>query len=367
MASNVVSIKSYLKCTPFGTYLRRRRWNKQITNVQSISKVVDKYTEGALTWEERQEIIEDILMMARKYRFSADEYFYYHFREKAEDERKLFCSDLNRIDIVEGLNMAKNLSIFNDKMRTYDYFKAFYGRDLCGITGIRDLDSFTEFSGKHSRFIVKPTDSSCGQGIILVDLKLCDNVPDKLTKLIELYCAGGNGGFVAEELILQDPRMASLYSHSVNTVRITTIRCDDGIEILPPFLKIGRNGSIVDNAGAGGVFGAIDMETGEVLAVADKLGNYYSTHPDTGVALKGFVVPRWEEAKELAKKLAMIVPDNRYTGWDLALTEHGWVMVEGNARGQFVGWQISLQQGYMDEINRILKRLRRNKITKIGI
>lgn len=366
MGSKLVAIKTYFKGTALGTYLRRRRWNAQLLDVNGITKIVDKNTQG-ISAEEKKAIIEDILEMARKYRFCADEYFYYHFREKTEEERKEFCSDLNRIDIVESLNKAKNLVIFNDKMRTYEYYKQYYGRDFCGVKGIGDVAALRTFVQKHLRFILKPTDSSCGHGIMIVDLAQCGDVEAKLQELIHTYCTGGKDGFVAEELIVQDAHMASLHPSSVNTIRITTIRCDDGVEILPSFVKAGRDGKNVDNGGAGGLLGAIDMETGRVLAVADKYGTAYTTHPTTGVDLIGFQIPRWEEAKTLAAELAMVIPENRYTGWDLALTEKGWVMVEGNARGQFIGWQISLQKGYLREINRILRRLGRKELTKTGI
>ena len=51
-----------------------------------------------------------------------------------------------------------------------------------------------------------------------------------------------------------------------------------------------------------------------------------------------------------------MVPENRHTGWDLALTNDGWVLVEANRRTQF-GFQMSLQQGFRKEINGYLKQL----------
>ena len=68
----------------------------------------------------------------------------------------------------------------------------------------------------------------------------------------------------------------------------------------------------------------------------------------------------------MAKELALIVKGNRYAGWDLALTEKGWVMIEGNARGQFV-WQIPSGKGFLKEANQILERLGVRKLTKPGV
>ena len=83
----------------------------------------------------------------------------------------------------------------------------------------------------------------------------------------------------------------------------------------------------------------------------------FEKHPDSGIDIIGFEIPRWKEAISLAKELATVVKGQRYIGWDLALTEKGWVMVEGNAMSQFVGWQIPTQKGFMAEANNILKEL----------
>ena len=51
-------------------------------------------------------------------------------------------------------------------------------------------------------------------------------------------------------------------------------------------------------------------------------------------------------------KLVQVLPDQRYVGWDLALSKDGWVLVEGNSGGQFVGPQISLKKGIRPVIAR---------------
>ena len=51
----------------------------------------------------------------------------------------------------------------------------------------------------------------------------------------------------------------------------------------------------------------------------------------------------------------MVTPSNRWTGWDIALNkDENWVMVEGNARGNFRGTKSELY-GLLKEVG--LERL----------
>lgn len=360
-----IKVKSILKGTKIGTFLRKYKWNKAIVSRDGAQRAISKYR-GVLSQEDNEKLIADIIDMAKKYRFSPEEYFYYHFMDKDENERKTFISDLNRIDFCEKLNKAKNLTIFNDKMKSAEVFKSYYGRDICGVKSKNDISKFLSFVEKHNRFILKPIALSCGKGIEIFDFSNVDNKEQKFYELYEKHCSGQKDGFIVEELVIQVPEMSQFHDSSLNTIRVATVKFDEGAEVIASFFRTGRGGSIVDNAGAGGVFGTIDIKTGTIIAVGDEYGNSYEKHPDTNIEMVGFTIPRWEEAVAMAKELATVVDGNRYSGWDLALTDNGWIMIEGNARGQFV-WQIPTQKGFLDEANAILRRLGMPEMKKLGI
>lgn len=363
MAVLSIKFKSFLKGTKLGTFLRRRRWNKGILSESGINKSISRYM-GEISEVERKNVFNDIVYMAKKYRFSAEEYFCYHFQEKSEEERKTFISDLNRIDFCERLNKATNLPYFDDKMQSAQTFGRYYGREVCGVKCYRDIDKLKAFLKKHPRFMFKPLTGTCGQGVSIMTIS-CDET-ERIEKLVRENCSSGKDGFIAEELVVQVPEMAQFHPSSLNTIRVATVKLDDGVEVVAAFFRTGRGGNIVDNAGAGGVFGTIDIETGIVDAVGDEYGNTYEVHPDSGLPIKGFVIPHWKEAKAMAMELADIVDGNRYSGWDLALTEHGWIMIEGNARGQFV-WQMPRQKGWLPEANAILRRLGLSEMKKLSM
>ena len=64
----------------------------------------------------------------------------------------------------------------------------------------------------------------------------------------------------------------------------------------------------------------------------------------------------WKEAKELAQ----VIPENRYTGWDIAYINNGengkWVMIEANPRGQF-GAQFVRGKGMKREYDLLVNKL----------
>ena len=61
-------------------------------------------------------------------------------------------------------------------------------------------------------------------------------------------------------------------------------------------------------------------------------------------------------AVALAKELAGVIGTNHYVGWDLALTDKGWVMVEGNPRGQFI-MQIATRKGIKAELEQYIAQM----------
>ena len=88
----------------------------------------------------------------------------------------------------------------------------------------------------------------------------------------------------------------------------------------------------MDNVDCGGMACRIDLESGVISTNgADKQGNVYEHHPESGVKLKGFTIPYFEEAKKICLESAKKVPQMRYIAWDVAITPNGPVFIEGNS------------------------------------
>lgn len=303
----------------------------------------------------KNKILTDMMDMANRYRFSFDEYFLFDFMHLSEQERLEFIPDLERIDILEAINLAKNQPIFDDKHLTYRIFGDYFHREVCCVLKKGgDKKKFEDFVKRQGVFVTKPFDGCCGMGVQLFSEDDYSSFDVLWEKLWQEYPKG----FLAEEKIRQHQDIGRLHPESVNTLRIPSLRMDDRVIILYPRMRIGKGDMVVDNAGAGGILGVLNPETGEIISTRDEDGNRYPTHPDTGEMLVGFQIPHWQEAKDLVEELAYVLPSNRYTAWDLALAEDGWQLVEANARGQF-GWQIVSQKGFRKEMEGLLRELGR--------
>lgn len=352
MSRTYLKAKSTVLNTAIGRKLRHWNYTRVFTEARAREFADSNWPEA--TEQERAELVADMLSEAKTYTIGFDEYFMYHFSALPESERREYVSDIERITYCERMNNRKNTIIFDDKALTYEKYKTYYKRDLIGMfkTDDESVTRFSAFIGSHPRFIVKPFDGACGRGVKIIDLSGRDPRTE-LEKLIREFPRG----FVAEELIVQTQELLRLHPQSVNTCRLTSINYGDRIEIIHPFLRCGRGDAVVDNGGSGGIICGINVETGVVFAAVDELGVRYPIHPDTGIALEGFQVPCWNEAKRLVCELAAILPDTRYTGWDLALTEDGWVLQEANDRGAFVGFQLTAGSGVRREMDAILATL----------
>lgn len=99
------------------------------------------------------------------------------------------------------------------------------------------------------------------------------------------------------------------------------------------------------NAGAGGIYASVDIKEGIVNSIArDNAGNQHLRHPDSKVVIPGFCIPKWTDALSLVRKMALTVPGATVISWDLAYSNKGWLMVEGNDVGDPYLLQAPLQK-----------------------
>ena len=136
---------------------------------------------------------------------------------------------------------------------------------------------------------------------------------------------------LCEEIIKQHNELNKLYDKSVNSLRLFTFITDNNeVVVLNSIFKIG-NGGITDNFSSGSMY-TFTNEEGIIIAPAiDQNDNYFENHPITNKQIINFSIPFYKEACDLVKDAALVVPNVRYVGWDVAITNEGPVIIEGNS------------------------------------
>ena len=283
----------------------------------------------------------DMWYCSVRYRCAFKEYFIFGFPRLNHRGRREFVTDHEKMDAVRRLSPPEVRDILRDKWKAYERFGAYYKREILKADDGLSEAAFCGFLQRHPKFIVKPLDDACGRGVRLVDTAAEPVEPARLLEELR----GQNT--ILEELIVQCQAMARFHPQSVNTIRCVTFLKDGQVHILFTFFRMGRGGSVVDNAGAGGISAAIDPDSGIVCSagISKTATDSWLFHPDTDEQIIGAHIPLWDQLKSLVSELAQIIPEQPYVGWDLALTDDGWILVEGNNAAQLSCIQSIAQRG----------------------
>jgi hypothetical protein len=59
---------------------------------------------------------------------------------------------------------------------------------------------------------------------------------------------------------------------------------------------------------------------------------WHDVHPSTGARVKGIEVPHWAEIVEEVRRVMLSMEGLRCVGWDVAVTDDGFSIIEGNNR-----------------------------------
>lgn len=149
-----------------------------------------------------------------------------------------------------------------------------------------------------------------------------------------------NNDCIHQEVIVQHPKINRIYKNSLNTIRFDTyIDKESEIHILSAFMRFGRGGSVIDNGSLGGIYVSVDIESGTLKGKSHQLmkygGGQLDAHPDSKILFDGFVIPYFQESKELVIKAVSYIP-NRIIGWDIGISEIGSVLIEGNDNNSLI-------------------------------
>lgn len=325
-----------------------KTWEKDIDSAMKLFLTEKELSDEKLCLSIRK----DINKCYRICKSKPLEYFLFGLRNCDTEKRKTFITDTEMLRILSNTGTRKLHDLeLNHKGNFWKLCEPYFKRKVMIISRPHDYSEFETMGMTLGKVICKPISMGCGGGIFVAEINSKEDAKLHFNTIMSY-----GGEWIVEELIRQSAELASWNPTSVNTIRFTTFKNKDGIHYHCPFMRCGREGSVLDNAGKGGIYASIDVNTGKIASKGhDEMGCEYEYHPDSGIKYLGWQVPRWEELRDLATEMhKTIMSNHKYIGWDFALTDNGWVVIEGNW-GQYVCQQSSMKQGYKAIFDKYLK------------
>ena len=295
----------------------------------------------------------DTVYCVFRYGFALSDYLNYKIYNKNKEERKKYLSTRRENKFYEIVSPSEYKQRYTIKPNFLEDFKKYTKRDFF-VPQDGNYQEFLNFLDTHEVFMSKPYDGLGGADVKKVYTKDIENKQDYF------YNAIHNRIFL-EELVIQHPVMNDLCSRSVNTMRIITFNNYGRSRILWMCLRVGNGVNAVDNFHANGMIVNIDMDTGRLVGNAiDRDLKEYAEHPITHARFDGFQIPYFEEAKKMVLSASMESDKILVVGWDVAISENGPVIIEGNRRPGFDIVQV-LSGGRADIVDNVLADVKRHK------
>lgn len=268
----------------------------------------------------------------RKHRVTFNEYMYsFEFWKLNESQRDEFVSCSEMQCIYRKIITSDIRASFFNKESFLNKFSKFVYRDWLSVKNA-SYDSFSSMLYQYD-CVAKPLNGTRGKGIFLIEKKRSGE------DVSEIFHKCQRQNILLEQRIRCHPAIEAFHPGSLNTIRVVTISNSENCCIFGAVLRMGVKGSFIDNTHSGGIFASIDINLGIVDSDGiDSKGNHYVKHPDSGIMIKGFHIPHWDNVISVCKEASHIIPGTVFAGWDLCILEDGRIeLIEGNHAPDFDG------------------------------
>lgn len=314
----------YLKNTDFNKLSRFNKYAAFVTGKSSI------------------ELHFDSLISVFKYNTALLDYYHFRFYELTDKERKNWAGTGFMYEYQLKSNPLGSRNILENKILFLRHYQRFNKRLYFTIDQLisekPDLSSF--FSHPSGKAVVKGSKGQVGAEVKVLSIREFNY--DSLVQYMKK-----NQYDLLEEFVIQHPDLMTLSPSGLNTVRVFTELTDKEVVFLGARLRITIN-SPVDNMAAGNPAAPVDMATGKLSGPAvfsDISKEDILIHPVTGINIPGFQIPFWDEVKEMVTKAALDAGGNRSIGWDVAISDAGPELIEGNHNWCKLLWQLPVKKG----------------------
>lgn len=353
---------------------------KQYRQQLKINNIPNRPVDGEVEWAKKWSVLG-----------KANPIYYRLFSHYIGHNINIIPEDICRNIVEPILDPLRYAAYYSDKNIFDKLFKpgtlaktifrkmgGFYYDDKYNRIALTDNNTLLDIltASECQKIVIKPTVDSCsGRGV-----KLFQNNNGKWQDLssndvLTLEYLNRNYGtnFIVQECLVQADFMAYYNPTSVNTLRLTLYRSvkTDECHIPSAIIRIGKNGSLVDNAHAGGGYVGIHTENGELCkSVLDQDGRSANTFNGIDFSQE-HKIPNWDKVVEFAKYIGSQVPHHRLLALDIMVDKSGnprliefnceaygmWLFqfTMGAALGEYTDEIIEYCKNNLDKAQRIIK------------
>lgn len=279
------------------------------------------------------------------------DYFRGDYYNLTKEEKKTFVTTKSFYKLISYLNDDKYEIVLHDKILFNTLFKEYLKREFIDLRET-SFDDFAKFLENHAVVFAKDPVGYGGHGITKIKVSKEKDLKKLYKKLLD------QKQYLLEEEIIQSKEVNEINPNVVCSLRICTLYKDGKVYLVGNAFRINQDESEIIGC-TNDLYFSLN-EKGKIDSnVIDDYGNVYEEHPLTHKKFKEVKIPGVKEAFDMCQKAAKKLPQVRYIGWDIAFTDKGPVMVEGN---EYPGYGIlqfyklkNSHEGYLKTIEAVLK------------
>lgn len=288
-----------------------------------VGSVLERAKEAAeLHGKRRPAVVVDMLWQAGRHNVGFQDYIDYDFAILDRAERATYMTHPVSNQLSQKYDDPAYRHLFHDKVAFDRTFADFLRRDWM-VIGEHDADRLREFAERLGTIVTKEPVGQAGTGVHRYHAAEVDDWVEFHRGLLD------RGEILVEEVIVQHPDLAAVCPGTVNTTRVTAFFDGETTHILAMAQKFGR-GAVSDQMTFGGFYTMLDDDGRAVGPGYDSHGHVHVRHPDSGFVIADFQLPMIAEVRAFVDRVARVVPQVQYVGWDIVVGPDGPVLVEGN-------------------------------------
>lgn len=334
MISRIIYLGYYILKTPKTQFYKYFNFVKKEKKISSLS----------LYWE--------ILCSSLKYNISFIDYFKLRFFNKTSQEREEYVGAGFMYKYQLKMNPLQSRDVLESKIKFLTRFNEFSGRKWATFKTLQENPELLQdfLKNEKGKVVLKYSKGQSGKEVNVVET--ANITPEDLLNLMK-----NNKYDLIETFVTQHDYLMNIAPRGLNTVRmVTQLINNNDVQIIGASLRLSIYKS-VDNMGAGNMVLPLDLETGKTTGkgiYVDITKEDPDVHPLTGCTLTGITVPYWQECKNIVLKAALLTPENKSIGWDIAVTNNGPLLIEGNHNWNHDSLQLPLRKGFKKILSQFL-------------